>query len=319
VVHLGTSWIEAAGLAWAFLALIWLVFAWREPRGRIWHIVLAIVPMAMFALALWGPEFLAEAVSLWLIIGAGIFAALAVAWVWGTVARNHGVMDIIYPLTVLAGALFGAWAVGFDRWIVLALVPIAIWSVRLAVQTYGHNIGSEREPYASWRKRFGVKWLWWSAFQIHLLQGVTVWLWCAPIAFAFAASQPRPMWPLALGGAIWLAGFLLQTTADRQLAAFKADPSNRGKLLDTGVWSFVRHPNYLGEAVMWWGLFAFSLVHPWGWLAVFAPLYATWFMGYASAAPYKERHMAKSRPEAWATYSARTPRFLPWPRPKAGA
>ncbi|WP_156767559.1 DUF1295 domain-containing protein [Candidatus Viadribacter manganicus] len=269
-------------------------------------------------MAIWGPEQVAAATQVWLLMGGGVLGAVAIAWLWGTAARNHGVMDIVYSLSAFAGALVGAWAVGFDPWILAALAPIAIWSVRLAVQTFGHNIGSERQPYASWRKRFGAKWLWWSGFQIHLLQGVTVWLWCAPLAFAFVAPAPAPLWPLVLGGAIWSAGFILQSTADRQLAAFKAEPSNRGKLLDTGVWSFVRHPNYLGEAVMWWGFSAFALAHPWGWLTVFAPLYATWFMGYASAAPYKERHMAKTRPEAWAAYVARTPRFVPWPISKAG-
>ena len=318
MVHFGTSWIGPAAIAWLLLALIWLILSWRETRGRAWHQVLAIVPLGVFALAIWGPADLAPAATVWLVAGGGIVAALSVAWAWGAAARNHGVMDIIYPLSALAGALAAAWAVGFDAWILLALVPIAIWSVRLAVQTFGHNMASEREPYASWRKRFGAKWLWWSAFQIHLLQGVTVWLWCAPIAFAFVAPEPRPMWPLMLGAAIWLAGFALQTAADQQLAAFKANSNNRGKLLDTGVWSVVRHPNYLGEAMMWWGLFAFALVHPLGALTVFAPIYATWFMGYASAAPYKERHMSKSRPEAWAAYCRRTPRFLPWPRPKLG-
>lgn len=318
MVHLGTSWIGPAGAVWALLALIWLILSWRETRGRAWHQVLAVAPLAGFVLALWGPADLAAASALWLVAGVGILAALVVAWAWGTAARNHGVMDIIYPLTVLTGALVGAWAVGIDAWVALALAPIAVWSIRLAVQTYGHNMGSEREPYASWRKRFGAKWLWWSAFQIHLLQGVTVWIWCAPIAFAFAAPEPRPLWPLLLGGMIWVAGFALQMTADRQLAAFKSDPNNRGKLLDTGVWSFVRHPNYLGEAVMWWGYFAFALAHPLGALTVFAPLYASWFMGYASAAPFKERHMSRTRPEAWAAYCRRTPRFLPWPRPKPG-
>ena len=318
MVHLGTSWTELAAITWAVVALIWLIFAWREPRGRAWHLVLAVAPLFVFALGLWGPVELTPAISIWLLMGAGILAALAVAWVWGTAARNHGVMDIIYPLTVLTGALVGAWAVGIDGWIAWALAPIAVWSIRLAVQTYGHNMGSEREPYASWRKRFGAKWLWWSAFQIHLLQGVTVWIWCAPIAFAFAAPEPRPIWPLLLGGMIWFAGFALQMTADRQLAAFKSDPNNRGKLLDKGVWSFVRHPNYLGEAVMWWGYFAFALAHPFGVLTVFAPIYASWFMGYASAAPFKERHMSRTRPEAWAAYCHRTPRFLPWPRPKPG-
>jgi steroid 5-alpha reductase family enzyme len=318
VVHLGTSWIGPAGIAWALLAVIWLILSWREPRGRAWHQVLAVAPLAAFATALWGPAGVAEPVALWLLIGGGVLAALVLAWAWGVAARNHGVMDVIYPLTVLAGALVAAWCVGFEQWIMFALAPIAIWSIRLAVQTYGHNMGSEREPYASWRKRFGAKWLWWSAFQIHLLQGVTVWIWCAPIAFAFAAPEPRPLWPLVLGGAIWPAGFALQMTADQQLAAFKRDPNNRGKLLDTGVWSLVRHPNYLGEAVMWWGYFAFALAHPFGWLTIFAPLYAGWFMGYASAAPYKERHMAKTRPETWAEYCRRTPRFLPWPRSRQG-
>lgn len=318
MVHLGTSWTELAAITWAVVALIWLILSWREPRGRAWHLVLAVAPLAVFALGLWGPAQISAVISVWLVIGGGILAALAIAWAWGTAARNHGVMDIIYPLTALAGGLAGAWYVGFDAWVALALAPIAVWSIRLAVQTFGHNMGSEREPYASWRKRFGAKWLWWSAFQIHLLQGVTVWIWCAPIAFAFAAPEPRPLWPLLLGGAVWLVGFALQMTADRQLAAFKSDPSNRGKLLDTGVWSFVRHPNYLGEAVMWWGYFAFALAHPLGMLAVFAPIYASWFMGYASAAPFKERHMARTRPDAWAEYCRRTPRFVPWPRPKSG-
>ena len=316
MVHLGTSWTVAAA-AWASVALIWLIFAWPEPKGRSWHVILAFAPVAIFAIVLWGPEQLASPAALWLFMGGPILAVLALAWVLGTALRNHGVMDILYPLTVLAATLAAVWAVDADAWTWAAMTPIAFWSIRLAVQTYGQNAHAEREPYASWRKRFGAKWLWWSAFQIHLLQGVTVWIWCAPIAFAFAAPAPRPWWPLILGGVVWLAGFTLQTVADQQLAAFKRDAANRGKLLDTGVWSFVRHPNYLGEALMWWGVYAFALAHPLGWLTVFAPIYVTWFMGYASAAPYKERHMARTRPEAWAAYCSRTPRFLPWTGPEA--
>lgn len=307
-----------AAVAWTLLAVIWLIFAWREPRGRAWHLVLAVAPLVGFALALAGPAWIVPVASIWLVIGGGILAAVIVAWVLGTATRNHGMMDIVYPLTALAGALAGAAYVGFDVWIAAALAPIGVWSLRLAIQTYGHNSNSEREPYASWRRRFGAKWLWWSFFQVHLLQGVTVWIWCAPIAFAFAAPEPRPLWPLVLGGAIWLVGFALQAVADNQLATFKREAANRGKLLDTGVWAFVRHPNYLGEALMWWGLFAFALGHLLGLLAMFAPIYATWFMGYASAAPFKERHMARTRPEAWAEYCRRTPRFMPWPRPSSG-
>lgn len=215
------------------------------------------------------------------------------------------------------GALVGVSATGADWWVWAMLAPIVVWSIRLATQTYGH-LHKEREPYAAWRRRFGAKWPWWSFFQIHLLQGVMVWIWIASIAFALSTPPPRPISPLVLGVVVWSVGFVLQYLADQQLAVFKRDPSNRDKLLDTGVWSFVRHPNYLGEAIMWWGLFAFALAHPFRLIAIFAPLFATYFMGYASAAPFKERHMARTRPAAWADYSRRTPRFLPWPPPNPG-
>lgn len=315
MVHLGTSWIGPAGIAWVLLAVIWLIFAWREPKGRAWHLTLAVAPLAAFATSIWGPEQLRVVAALWLLMGGAVLASVALAWAWGSAARNHGVMDVVYPLAVLAGALVGTRLIGADAWVWVMLAPIVLWSIRLAAQTYGHNMHKEREPYAAWRKRFGAKWPWWSFFQIHLLQGVMVWIWVAPIAFALAAPTPRPLWPLVVGGAIWLVGFALQYAADQQLAAFKRNASNRGKLLDSGVWSFVRHPNYLGEAIMWWGLFVFALAHPLGLLAIFAPAFATYFMGYASAAPFKERHMARTRPEAWAAYCRRTPRFFPWPRP----
>ncbi len=319
MVQMGTSWLAPAAAAWAALAVCWIALAWPEPRGRSWHIVLACAPFAGFALAAFGGEPFAPLARLWLLMGGAILAVIAVAWLIGEAIRNHGVMDIFYPLTALAAAALGIGIVGADAWRLLLVGLIAVWAVRLAVQTYGHNVASEREPYASWRRRFGAKWRIWSIFQIHLLQGVTVWIWCFALAAAFSAPAPQSWTPAIAGAVVWAAGFALQTTADRQLAAFKRDPANRGKLLDTGVWSFVRHPNYLGEAVMWWGLFCFALAHPWGVLTVVSPLFATWFMGYASAAPYKERHMAKSRPEAWAAYCARTPRFLPWPRPKSPA
>lgn len=305
-----------AALGWAVAGAVWMALAASVPKGKSWHFALALAPLVAFAGVLMGPPWLAELCALWLRMGAVLLAVVALAWVAGTARRNHGIMDIAYPLAPLAAAAAGAAMVPPDAWVLAMLAPIVIWAARLSVQTFGHNIGAEREPYASWRRRGGSRWLWWSFFQVHLLQAVTIWIWCLPLALALAAPQPRPLWPLILGVTVWLAGFWLQAAADGQLAAFKRDPANRGGLLDTGVWSLVRHPNYLGEAIMWWGLFCFGLAHPWGWIGLPGPLFATWFMGYASAAPYKERHMAKTRPEAWAAYCARTPRFLPLPRPR---
>lgn len=312
----------AAAVAWALTAALWLGLMPRETRGKSWHYVLAAAPLAVLAarLAL-PPSAFRDSLDAWLASGVGVLAVAAVAWAWGTRIRNHGVMDVCYPAAPVAAAavVLGVQGRAPGGPEALLLILLAVWSVRLIVQTWGHNLGAERQPYAHWRGRFGPRWLWWSAFQVHLLQGVTVWLWCAPLAFALSAPRLVP-WPLAAAGtAVWLAGFLLQAAADRQLAAFKAYPANRGRLLDTGVWAWVRHPNYLGEAVMWAAGFVFALAHPQGWITLFAPVFTGWFMGYASAAPFKEAHMTRTRGAAWAAYCARVPRFLPWPRPHSGA
>lgn len=319
------SSMGVVGVLWAAMALLWLGLIPAGTRGRAWHYGLAAAPLAFIGLAAVAPESaLRDTLHIWILPGgAGVLGVMAVAWLWGTLARNHGVMDICYPaaaaaVAVLTLAVSERAPTGPG---LLLMVLLVIGAGRLIIQTWGHNMGAERQPYAHWRARHGSRWLWWSAFQVHLLQGVTLWLWSAPVVFALTVPESvsgTTRWGFAIAGvAVWLGGFTLQTLADRQLAAFKADTANRGRLLDTGVWALVRHPNYLGETVMWAAWFMFALAHPWGWITLFAPLFTGWFMGYASAAPFKEAHMARTRGEAWTDYCARTPRFLPWPRARA--
>ncbi len=315
------AWTFAA-LAWICLAAAWLFLMPKKTRGKAWHYAMMTAPLAAFAAAFATPPSpLRESLLIWIACGGGVCAVVALGWLAGTLRRNHGLMDVAYPLAPVAaaGTAFALAGRPLDLFSGLFLTSLALWSLRLTVQTWGQPAHAERQPYAHWRKSFGPTWLWWSAFQVHLLQGVTVWLWCAPFAFILTAPAPRSRAVLLAGAALWLAGFALQASADRQLKAFKRELANKGRLLDRGVWAFVRHPNYLGESVMWAGWFVLALAHPWGWVTAFAPLYASWFMGYASAAPFKEQHMARTRPEAWAAYCARTPRFLPWPRPRATA
>lgn len=311
--------LRGAGLGWSVVAVMWLVVMPRDQRGRGWHVGLALAPLVVIGLAASAPRpDLSQALTGWLLSGLAVAGVAALAWVAGTVLKNHGMMDVAYPLAGLTGAITAFVAAGARPTpaAVLLLSVTALWALRLSWQTWGHNMGEERQPYAAWRARQGPRWIWWSVFQVHLLQGVTIWIWCAPFAFAFSAPASAGLPLAAVGGLlVWLTGFALQTRADVELSRFKAHPANRGGLLDTGVWGWVRHPNYLGETVMWTGYFVFALAHPWGWITVFAPLFNGWFMGWASAAPFKEHHMGRTRPQAWADYCARTPRFLPWPRP----
>lgn len=300
-----------AGLAWAVVSGIWIIRMPAKARGRRWSIVHALLPFAAIALwALWPQRFLA----IWMVEAPAILAVLAVTWAVGTRLGNHGMMDVAYPLAPLAAAVAAALMqprLAPGQWMLLALV--AIWAIRLSVQTFGHNVRVEREPYATWRRRHEGDWIWWSFFQVYLLQGVTVWIWS--LVFAVAFTAPAGPGPATIGAALWLVGFAFQAGADAQLTRFRADPANRGRLLRSGLWAVMRHPNYFGEAVMWWGYFCFALGSPIGLVAIVGPLYVTWFMGFGSAAPFKERHMSRTRPEDWTAYAAVTPMFFPWPRP----
>lgn len=307
-------------VGWCVIAAAWLFLMSPGTRGKSWHYVHAAIPLVVIGLVLSLPAGpLRDVLRVWLQAGILILVGLAVTWAIGTALRNHGIMDVAYPLLPFAAACLTAYLfrANFSWWSCALLGMIALWALRLSTQTFMQNIVAEREPYATWRRRHERTWIWWSFFQIHLLQGVLVWIWSAPFAFAFGAARPQMPLLAILGFAVWLTGFLLQATADIQLKRFKADPANRGGLISDGAWSLMRHPNYFGESVMWWGYFVFALANPYGLLAIVSPIYVTWFMGYGSAARYKEAHMSRTRPEAWAAYVATTPRFFPWPRPTA--
>ena len=304
------------------IAVIWLVAMPTRAKGKTWHYALVGIPTFAFIMMRVLPAgVLRESLAAWLTGGAAAALLMLVAWAQGSIKRNHGFMDIAYPLAPTAiawaaflvptGAATGEISGGGMAPLVLALV--SVWAIRLFVQTFGQNRAEERQPYAAWRKAFGAQWRWWSLFQVYGLQGITLWLWAIPLAFAVQADFSL-LWAIA-GGAVWLAGFALQAVADRQLTRFRADKAKRGAILDTGAWAIVRQPNYLGESMMWWGYFLCALAHPWGWLTVIGPIFATWFMGFGSAGPFKEAHMRRTRGEAWAAYCARTPRFFPVPRP----
>jgi len=313
---MGQGWIFATGVAVTVCAT-WLLVMPRGTRGRAWHVTLALAPPAALLLhALLPPGPPQDALASWLIAGSAGAVVLLVTWIAGTALRNHGMMDVAYPIAPIVVAWTAATRAGHPRssvaWAALAMVTL--WGARLSLQTLRDNCNSEREPYATWRARGGRPWIWSSLFQVYCLQGVILWLWSLPLVLAVDAPASRAA--LGFGVAVWLTGFALQTTADWQLAIFRKNPANRGQILRTGAWAIVRQPNYLGESLMWWSYALCALAHPYGLIGLLGPIFQTWFMGFGSAGPYKESHMHRTRGDAWKGYCARTPRFFPWPRPR---
>ena len=201
----------------------------------------------------------------------------------------------------------------------LLLAMTVIWGLRLAIHLFLRWRGHGEDPrYAKMlgkardQGRYGS-----AAFKVVFgPQAVLLFVTSLPAQVGILASgQPAPISLLAWAGfALWLTGMVFETIGDAQLKAFRADPAMKGKVLDTGLWRFTRHPNYFGDACVWWGIW---LVAATGgiWVAlgsVIGPLFLTFTLTKWSGKPLLEKGLAKSRP-GYADYVKRTSGFIPWP------
>jgi steroid 5-alpha reductase family enzyme len=226
--------------------------------------------------------------------------------------KNNGVVDIAWgPGFILVGfTVFTIYGQGQARqWLALALV--LVWGGRLALHIFMRNRGREEDfRYAAWRRQWGTYFIIRSFAQIFMLQGLLLLLVIAPVLLIVGQSQP-PLKPLdLLGVLVWLAGFSFETIGDRQLAAFIRDPANRGQLMTGGLWRYTRHPNYFGEAALWWGMFIIALSAPMGWLGLIGPAVITFLLLFVSGVPLLEKKY-RGRPD-WEEYKKKTSIFFPW-------
>jgi steroid 5-alpha reductase family enzyme len=251
-------------------------------------------------------------IALWIAALPAISGLTLVAWAVATVRRNVGLVDIFWSLfLLLAAAVFALLAPspGARAWLVLVLV--AIWSLRLAAYLAARNWNApEDHRYRAMRARYEPGFTWKSLYRVFGPQAVLAWLISAPLAVAMAA--PAPLGVIEAGGAaLTLFGIVWEATADAQLARFRADPANAGRVMDRGLWRYSRHPNYFGEFCVWWGLYLVALGAG-GWWTAFAPLLMTVLLLRVSGVALLERDIGERRP-AYRDYVARTNAFFPGP------
>lgn len=251
----------------------------------------------------------------------GVFAASAAAigalmlplWVASALKRDVSIVDAFWgPGFVLVGWV--AWGVsGRPLTLEALLLPAAVslWGLRLGAYLAWRNWGEPEDArYVAIRKHWPAFWLT-SLGVVFGLQGALMWVVSLPVQLAASEALPALGWLDALGLAGALLGVAWETTADLQLARFKADPASAGQVLDTGVWRYSRHPNYFGDFLTWWGLYALALGRgaP-AWTAV-GPVVMSVLLLKVSGVPLLEQGMQERRPR-YADYVARTSSFFPW-------
>jgi steroid 5-alpha reductase family enzyme len=252
---------------------------------------------------------------------ASLFAAL-VTWLIGNRIGRYNVIDVAWGVGfVLVAAvtfvLSGDHGDATRRLIVLAVV--AVWGLRLATfigwRSRGH--GEDRRYTEMLAKADGDPAIY-ALTHVFLTQAVALWFISLPVQVAmFETSTINSfVW---IGVVIAVIGIGFESIGDAQLLRFTRDPANHDQVMDRGLWHYTRHPNYFGDACVWWGLFVIAAASWPGVLTVLSPLGMTWLLASKTGKPLLERDIASRRP-GYADYVDRTSGFVPWfPRPDRGA
>jgi len=249
----------------------------------------------------------------------GVVAYMTVLWVVSLALRNASIVDIFWgPGFVLVTAVYLLAGDGWEgrQWLVLALV--AAWGLRLSGYILWRNSGKGEDfRYVRMREAAAGRFWWRSYFQVFLLQGLLLWVISAPLLAAEYNAEPDGIVVTdVLGVAIWGVGFFFEAVGDWQLARFKSDPANKGKVMRHGLWRYTRHPNYFGDATLWWGYYVIAAGTTDGWATIFGPVIMTVLLMRVSGVALLERTLKREKPE-YADYVARTSAFVPW-LPKRG-
>lgn len=243
-----------------------------------------------------------------------ILGAMTAFWLLSLRLQDSGIVDVFWGIGFVI-FVWGAFFFSRDGWTprrVLIVSLVSVWGLRLAIHILMRNWGKPEDfRYAAWRKEAGQSWWWRSYFKVFLLQGVILLLVAAPLLAAQVHATPASLNPLdGLAVVLWLIGFVFEAGGDWQLRRFKANPANRGKVLQSGFWRYTRHPNYFGDALQWWAFYLIALAGG-GWWTIFSPLLMTYLLVRVSGVAMLEKSLQDAKP-AYREYIERTSPFFPW-------
>ena len=245
--------------------------------------------------------------------GLGIFLYLSIFYLIALSLKDNSIADI-------------AWGIGFIFITIINLMLaeqiylrqliltglVSIWGIRLAMHIYLRHRGKPEDfRYAEMRKKWGNRASLKSFTHVFMFQGLMLLMIAYPIIMVNANPQPGITFFDLIGILIWIAGFLFEVIADVQLQNFvRKEKTPANPIMTRGLWKYSRHPNYFGEALVWWGIFFLALSIPSGWLAIFSPVMITFLLVKVSGVPLLEKKYHNN--PAYQEYASRTSRFVPW-------
>jgi steroid 5-alpha reductase family enzyme len=241
-----------------------------------------------------------------------LLCAATLTWLLSLPLRNVSIVDTLWSLMLFAAGV--TYALGSDPRaprLSLVLWLLALWAARLAFYIAARNLGhGEDRRYQEIRRRNEPRFALKSLYLVFWLQALLAWIISLPLLGAFAGNAPLG-WLDYAGVALFALGFVFEAGGDWQLARFKRDPANAGRVLDSGFWKLTRHPNYFGEFCIWWGFFLIAVAAG-AWWSLPGPLLISFLLLRVSGVRLLEKDIGNRRPQ-YADYVLKTNAFFPGP------
>ena len=240
-----------------------------------------------------------------------VAAMMTALWLLSLILENSSIVDIFWGAGFVIVNLFAfCFSQHATRQIILTIL-VTLWGLRLSAHVFLRNAGKHEDfRYAQWRKESRRGWWWVSFFKVFVLQGIILLIIASPLITGQAAGRQRPLVIFDYFGImVWVIGFFFEAVGDYQLATFKSVPSNKGKILTSGLLTYTRHPNYFGDSVQWWG-FYFLAAASGAWWTIFSPILMTVLLLRVSGVTLLEKTM--SARHGYEEYTHSTNAFVPW-------
>lgn len=243
-----------------------------------------------------------------------IWLLLTLIWVWSVIIKNVSIVDIFWGVGfVIANVVYVWMSESLNPRKILMLILVSIWGLRLAIYLAFRNIGKGEDfRYQEFRRTYGEGRYWWlSYFQTFLLQGILMMMISLPL-LGISLSEDSGALNLLdyFGILLWLIGFTFEAVSDFQLSRFKKNANNKGKVLNTGLWKYSRHPNYFGDSVVWCSYAVFSIAAGSYWHIIGSVIMILLIIK-VSGVSLLEKTLKNTKPQ-YQEYIYKTSSFFPW-------
>ena len=242
-----------------------------------------------------------------------ILSLMTALWIVSVVLKNVSIVDMFWGIGFVLVNTFYFFNTDTTPAKIVLLVLGAIWGLRLSVYLAWRNIGKPEDfRYQEFRKKYGEKNYWWVSFiQTFLLQGILMWMISLPLLGVnlYSTSQHLNLTDY-LGMLVWTVGFIFEAGGDLQLARFKMNKGNKGKVLKDGFWHYTRHPNYFGDSAVWWG-YGLLVVSTGSYWFVAGSVIMTLLILKVSGVVLLEKSLTNQKPD-YKDYILKTSSFIPW-------